>query len=273
MKRLILASSILFCGTTFADCPSSLPLKGISTVEDCRANSKNCVEAGAALREYMDARADDAPELLTIGLHGSPWHLYDADDRIMEIGDLAQLVKDQGPQIKRVELLSSWSGVAPDVHHQSLAAQLSRALGNMPVTGQDGFVWYASDGHTETTHQAFTMRAGAGRYLVKPGEKVMASLVVGWPLELEPEILKRQDGQGMLFEGAAYDVFLLCPERSLVAYEKGASFSNAVATYNAAIMHLERNEPGDKAVALALLKQAASAGDTKASEKLRALAR
>jgi TPR repeat protein len=64
---------------------------------------------------------------------------------------------------------------------------------------------------------------------------------------------------------------MLCPEKALRAFEASAGAGNPIGAYNAALMRLERNGAGDRKAALALLRNAAAAGDLKARQKLAAL--
>lgn len=271
MKLPVFFLFLASCTFAQADCPSTLPLKGFLGVDNCYPSTKNCNPADKVLYQYMDVRKDDDPEVLFIGLHGSPWHLYHGDYHILEIEELAQMVRQQGTQIKRVVLLASWSGVAPDRHSMSLAQKLSVALKGMPVTGQNGFLWFSRNGAVHTTQQAFT-GVTSGPYSVKTGEKVMASLVAGWPAGNEAAFAKNREGALMMRAGVGADIFTLCPERALKAFEASAALSDPIAAFNAAVMLLERGANGDASAAMALLKQAAALGDKKAQAKLNSLA-
>lgn len=267
MKLLLSLCAFAFCCLAQANCPSTLPVKGFIAADNCDPANTTCVDAGTALFQYVDGRKDTSESRLVISLHASPWHLYDHDYRILEINELAAMVRQHGPKIKEVVLVASWSGVAPDKHTKSQAQKLSTALNGMPVTGKDGFVWYSKDGAVNTTRQAFTgYRSGV--YRIKKGAKVMASLVAGWPMALEAQLTARGDGHGLNRVGAGFDIFLLCPERALQAFEASAAMSDPIGAYNAAIMRLERRQPGDEAEAITLLKKSAATGDKKAQAKL-----
>ena len=263
---IILASSF----GAQAGCFSTTQLKGAIAIKQCAPASANCIRADDALHKYMDATPDDGPTILSIATHGSPWHLYDGDYHILEIEEVAAMVRQQGSKIKRVVLVASWSGNSLDPHAKSLAQKLSMALGGMPVTGQDGFVWVSPNGALHTTHQAFTGRQ-SGPYWVGKKDEVMASLVPGWAIELEDKFLKSGDAAGLMQVGAAKDIFMLCPEGALESYDQGAKMNNPIAAFTAAIMRLERAKPGDAAAAMALLKHSAAQGDKKAEQKLKSL--
>jgi hypothetical protein len=270
MKRIAFLLIVTACWRAQAACTTTLPLKGMLDIKQCDASSASCVDANEALYAYMQAQPDDGPDVLSIATHGSPWHLYDQEYRIFEIDELAAIVRQQGPGIKRVELVASWSGAAPSPQSKSVAQKLSTALGGKPVAGKDGFVWVSREGKLHTTHQALTSRL-AGPYRVGKDDDVMTSLVAGWPVDLEAGFVKERDAAGLLRVGAAKEIFMLCPEGALKSYEESAALNNPIAAFNAAILRFERNGPGDAAAAMRLLKQAAAQGDAKAGKKLKSL--
>ncbi|MTW12845.1 hypothetical protein GM658_19745 [Pseudoduganella eburnea] len=260
LSLLSLLSLLAACATAQADCPTTLPLKGVINLDNCYPIGADCVPAAEALYQYTLASPDVGDEVLSISLHGSPWHFYGPDSRIMTIENMAGMVKQQGSKIHEVILMASWSGASPDKHRRSLAQQLSSALGDMKVSGPNGFLWYEKDGKTAVTQQAFTVFK-TGPYAVKKGEKVMASLVEGWPAQFEDTFAKQRDAQGLLRAGVGHEVFSLCPSRALAAFDASAALGNPIAAYNAAILRLERGDSGDREAALALLRKAATAGD------------
>jgi hypothetical protein len=187
----------------------------------------------------MEAVKDES-SVLTIGMNASPWHFYDQDMRIMTIEELANLLKPRlKPPVKRVLLIASWTGVAPEPTSKSIAKRLSALLGGFPVSGMDGFVWISKKGTIRTSKQAFTVKQTCP-YGVHPGEEVMVSLVAGWPIEFVEHYVKQKDADGIMRAGAGYDIYMLCPDRALELYEAAAKLSNPIAAYNAALMHLER---------------------------------
>jgi TPR repeat protein len=173
--------------------------------------------------------------------------------------------------LKRVVLVSSWTDVAPDRGNKSLAQKLSDALKGFPVSGMDGFLWIAKDGAMRTTRQAYTVKQGYGPYSIADGDEVMVSLAAGWPAELEDYFVKERNAEGIMQAGAGRDIYSLCPDRALQAFEAAAKLSHPIAAYNAAVMRLERNGEGDIEAATALLSQAASAGDKKSRARLQKL--
>jgi hypothetical protein len=271
MKRTLLVTLLATCSLARADCASTLPVQGFQSINSCSKAGADCVDADEALYQYVAAHKDEGPQVLSVSLHGSPWHLYGPDYHIMEIDELAALVRQQGDKIKHVVLHASWSGVAPDKQSKSLAQKLSDALKGMKVTGQNGFVWFSKEGKVSTTRQAFSGYV-SGPYRIKKGDKLMASLVAGWPAGLEADFAKRQDGQGLMRAGAGADIFMLCPEGALRAFDASAALSNPIGAYNAAIMRLERGHAGDEAAAITLLEKSAASGDKKAQAKLSSLA-
>jgi len=253
----------------FGGCESSLKLEGVVSIECCSPSDK-CIPADKAAYEYTESAKSD-PSELRISLHGSPWHLYDQDLRILTIEELSEIAKPQlRDGVKRIVLVASWSGVSPDHNSKSLAQKLSDLLGGFPVSGMDGFVWIAKDGSVRTTHQAFTI-VHPCPYGVHPGDEVMVSRVVGWPLEFEEDYVKKKDSEGIMRAGVGWDVYLLCPDRALQSFEAAAKLSSLTATYNAALMHLECGGEGDFKAATSLLSRAAAHGDKKAEAKLQKL--
>ncbi|MQA39187.1 SEL1-like repeat protein [Rugamonas aquatica] len=272
MKLFVFLFILVSCCAAQADCSTTVQLEGFVSIKQCSPASGQCIRADEAMFNYMNAKPDDGPTTLSIATHSSPWHLYDGDYRILEIEELAAMVRQQGSKIKRVILVASWSGIAPDSHSKSLAQKLSEALDGLPVTGQNGFVWVSPKGALHTTHQAFTGRV-SGPYWVGQNDQVMASLVPGWAIDLEAEFVKAHDAAGLLQVGIAKDIFMLCPDGALKSYDAGAALNSPIAAFNAAIMRLERDKPGDAAAAVALLKQSAAQGDKKAEKKLNSLIR
>jgi TPR repeat protein len=134
----------------------------------------------------------------------------------------------------------------------------------------DGFLWIAKDGNVRTTHQAMSLMR-SGPYGVAPGAEVMVSLAAGWPALMSDAVLKKRDADGIMRAGAGWDVFFLCPDHALQLFEAAAKLSSVIGAYNAAVMHLERGNPGDADAAAALLSQAAAAGDQKAKAQLEQL--
>lgn len=265
MKKLTVVLFVIILlmeyGYAFAECETSLKLQGALSVACCKP-ADSCKSAGETLYKYMDAIKDD-PEVLTIGLQASPWHLYDQEMRILRVEELAQMVKTQlKAPVKRIQLIASWTGVAPEKNWKSIAERLSSVLNGFPVSGMDGFLWVAQNGSIRTTKQAFTIKQTCP-YGVHPGEDVMASLVAGWPIEFGEDYVKNQDADGIMRVGAGYDIYMLCLDKALQSYEAAAKLSNPIAAYNAALIHLERGSKSDIAAATSLLSQAIALGDKK----------
>lgn len=267
ISRTIATLSLLAaCAGVRAGCPSTLPLQGTINVDNCYPMRDGCIPAAEALYRYNAAAPDDGEEVLSISLHGSPWHLYDSDYRILLIEDLASMVRQQGNKIQRVRLMSSWSGIAPEKGRKPLTQQLADALGGMKVSGPDGFLWIDKDGNTSTTRQAFSLFV-TGPYAIQQNGKVMASLAVGWSTQFEDAFAREKNADGLLLAGVGHEAFNLCPERALASFESAAALGHPVAAYNAAVLRLERNSGDDRTLAVALLRKAATAGD-KASAAL-----
>lgn len=272
MKYLLCALLLAASCHAMAECENGLPLHGVVTIDNCDARGPNCVRADKALYEYMESVKDD-PAAVSVGITASPWHFYDADMHILSVEELAArirplLAKDKG--LKRVVLLGSWTGVAPTPGGKSLAQRLSAALDGFPVQGEGGFLWIAKDGSMRTTNEAFSVMR-SGPYGIAPGAEVMVSFVAGWPATMSAQFVKAGNAEGIMLAGVGWEVFTLCPEQALQAFEAAARLSNAIAAYNAAVMLLERGHPGDAEAAMAYLSQAAGAGDKNAATRLEQL--
>ncbi len=260
----LLSPATLACDT------SHLQLSGVMSLETCspKQDSADCVYAGKALYEYMEA-IPDSDELFTIALQASPWRMYDGEMRILTADDVADAVRPQlGGKLERVELVASWTDVSPGPGEPSHADRVSKALGGFPVTGEDGFLWLAQDGTRRTTRQAFTTREGAGSYFVPKGSEVFVPLVAGWPAHVQDEI-PDADTDMLTRAAAGWDIFFLCPDKALAGFEHAATKGSGIAAYNAALMRLERGAGGDRAAALALLERGAALGDAKSIARLK----
>ncbi len=176
------------------------------SLEQCTAGD-SCVSAAEALFQYLTKKKEiDDPTVLNLSVHASPWRLYDVENRILTIEEVAQMVKPFiAKGVRRIVLKASWTGVSPDREGKSLAAKLSDALGGFPVEGINRFLWIAEDGSTRTTNQATTFFLGGGAYKIRHGREVMVSMVAGWPVALEDIFLKNKDSDGLKDAGAGWD--------------------------------------------------------------------
>lgn len=273
MKSLLFVALLFMSPAVLAECASTIPLEGAVSIKTCDSRTETCLSGAQAVHDYMNKVADD-PSRLSVGVTASPWHFYDAEMRIIAVEELAALLRPQlTGNVKRVDLVASWTGVAPQRGMKSLAQRLSEALKGFPVNGQDGFLWISRDGHLRTTRQAFSLVRGSGPYSVAEGDEAMVSLVAGWPASMEETYVNEKNAEGIMRAGAGWDVFYLCPERALQAFDAAAKLKHPIAAYNAALMRLERKGPGDREAAGELLRQAAGMGDTKAREILKKLER
>jgi hypothetical protein len=272
MQLLLSAALFSVSCIAFADCQTSLPLEGAISIKTCDPRTETCISGEKAVYDYMGNVKDD-PSVLTIALNASPWRFYDSEMRIITIEELAQMAQSKiSKEVKRIDLIASWTGVSPQHGGKSLARKLSDSLKGFPVSGKDGFLWIAKDGHLRTTHQAFTLRKGGNPYNIADGDEVMISLAAGWLAPLEEVLVKEQNADGLMRAGAGWDIFFLCPDRALQAFDAAAKLKHPIAAYNAALMRLDRRNSGDLEAATALLSQAADAGDKKAQVLLNNLA-
>lgn len=268
MKRAVFALCLL--SPAALACDHHLPLSGAVSVTTCspREGPTDCVYSGKALYDYMEA-VPDTDAIFTIALQASPWRMYDGEWRILTPEDVATIVRAQRDgNVQRVELVASWTGVSPGADTPSLADRVSRALDGFPVRGEDGFLWLSKDGIRRTTHQAYTVREGAGSYFLPAGADLFVPLVAGWPTFLEGD-LADTDPTLLTQAAAGWDVMFLCPDKALAGFERAAAKGSAIAAYNAALMRLERGGDADRTIALALLERAAALGDEKSQARLK----
>ncbi len=254
-----------------AKCKTLMPLEGVTSIPAC--DSSKCVTGAEAVYEYSNNIPENKdPNILVISLHSSPWHFYDGEMRILSIEEVAEIARPYIVKgVKRIILMASWSGVAPDSNENSLAEKLSNTLGGFPVSGMDGFVWLAPDGSIRTSRQAYSIWKSQGQYKIQEGAEVMVSMVAGWPVFYEDNFRGDKNPDGIMRAGAGWDIFFLCPDSALQSFEAAAKLSHPVAGYNAALIRLERDGKGDVEAATTMLAKAASAGDKKALARLRSL--
>jgi hypothetical protein len=267
--RLPLAIVMLLASLgAHAECESSLPLEGSIGIDTCDPAKGMCRDSTEALYAYMQNIEDD-DTVVTVAVQSSPWRMYDAQMRVLSVEDMVVVIRRSlTKKAKRVRLIGSWTGVAPDPRTPSLAEQVSGALNGFPVDGMEGFLWVSKDGELRTTQQAFTVRNGSGPYFVREGEDVMTALTSGWLSDLEDRVIENGDAEGAKRAAAGWDIYHLCPDHALRSFERAASLGSAVAGYNAASIRLDRAKAGDKEAAIALLSRAAELGDEKARIKL-----
>jgi hypothetical protein len=270
MKRMLVATLCLAANAAWADCSPDFRLSGTSVIEGCDPATQTCVDAAKAVYDYFEAQPDIADEF-SIAIASSPWRFYDGDMRILEIGEVADVVRKGIKGHKRVVLMGSWTGAAPEAGGMSLAQRLSAALDGFPVVGQDGFLWIDKDGGLRTTQQAYTLRKAAGAYTIAEGDEVMIAMVAGWPSFHEQQFVEAGDAYGVMRAAAGHDIFSLCPEGALASFEKAAELGSPIAAYNAALMHLEKGDEAGRVAARALLERAVGLGDDKAGQKLASL--
>jgi len=247
----------LACGTTTR-------LDGMLTIPQCDpAASKACIPAGEAL--YQATTAFDIPNVFTIALQTSPWRMYDADDRIVTVEEMAAVVRSKRSDAdRRAYLAGSWTAAKPDGREDTLARRLSAALDGFPVDGSDGFLWLSAAGDLRTTHQAFSAWK-TGPYAVERGADVLMPLVAGWTGDFEDRFAEEGNAAAVVRAGVGHDVFMLCEERARASFERAAAMGSAIGAYNAGLMHADA---GDRATAIAWLEKAQALGEAKAAAAL-----
>ncbi|HEY4529839.1 MAG TPA: hypothetical protein VIG97_05865 [Luteimonas sp.] len=258
---------VLLPGISVA-CEPAGALEGVMTIPHCDPTiaGDGCVPSAQAVHEAMEAL--EIPGAFTIGVQTSPWRMYDGEGRILTVQQVADAVRKQRDESDtRVYLIGSWTDQRPDGGGDTLAKRLSDALDGFTVDGTDGFLWLTPDGGMRTTRQAFSVWK-TGPYSVGKGDDVLAPLVPGAMAQFEDRFAELGRMEGVVQAGVGYDVFLLCPERALAAFERAAGMGSAIGTYNAGLIHVQE---GELSAAMAWLERASSLGEEKAVAALEAL--
>lgn len=245
-------------------CEAAPALDGVLTIAQCdpATSAKGCVPGGKAV--YDATEALDIPGVFTIGVRTSPWRMYDGEGRILTVEEVATVVREQRREKARIYLVGSWTAVRPDGTGHTLAQRLSDALDGLPVDGTDGFLWLSPDGAMRTTRQAFSVWK-SGPYSVEVGKDVLVPLVPGAMVQFEDRFAEEGIPEGVVEAGIGYDVFMLCQERALAAFERAGGMGSAIGAYNAGLMHVSN---GNSATGVGWLETAASMGDAKAAAAL-----
>lgn len=260
-------AALLLPTPTFA-CVASKALEGALTIPHCdpTIDSSNCIPGNQAVYEALEAL--EIPGVFTIGAQTSPWRMYDANDRIITVEEAAAMIRKQRPETDlRVRLVGSWTAALPEGEGATLAQRLSTVLDGFPVDGSDGFLWLSPKGDMRTTRQAFSVWK-TGWYHVPRGNDVMVALVPGALAQFEDRFAEDGQADGVVRAGVGNDVFMLCPQGALAAFERAAGMGSAVGAYNAGVMHAEA---GDPAAAITWLEKAVALGDEKAAARLTVL--
>lgn len=268
MRRSIIAMIALaatLASALASACVETDALEGSLAIPQCdpKMAGKTCVPGGRAVFAAM--KAHDVPAVFTIALQTSPWRMYDGDGRIMSVEELATMIRAQRPPTdKRVQLVGSWTAARPDGIGKTLSQRMSTALGGLPVDGFDGFLWASPTGALRTTRQAVSIWK-AGPYQVDPGADILVPLVSGAMAQFEDDFARDGTVAGIVEAGIGQDVFMLCPESALAAFERAANMGSAIGAYNAGSMHLEA---GRQSEAVKWLEQASTLGEAKAAAAL-----
>jgi len=265
LRTFGVAIAVLLLPAPTLACVAAKSLEGAVTIPQCDAKAKDaaCIPGHVAVYEALEAL--EIPGEFTIGIQTSPWRMYDGEDRIVTVDEMAASVRSKRPESdKRVRLVGSWTAARPDGEGATLAQRLSAALDGFPVDGSDGFLWLSPKGEMRTTRQAFSVWK-TGWYQVRKGDDVMLALVPGAVAQFEDDFARDGRADGVVRAGVGNDVFMLCPEGALAAFERAAGMGSAIGAYNAGVMHAEA---GDSAAAIVWLEKAAALGDAKAAARL-----
>lgn len=267
-RLLALAMAALLLPASASACVPATKLEGTLSIPYCdpNADADTCVPGGQAVFDALEAL--DIPGEFTVGAQTSPWRIYDGDDRIITIDEMAAVIRKQRTEKHHsVRLVGSWTAVLPEGDGATLAQRLSTSLDGFPVGGSDGFLWLSAKGAMRTTHQAFSVWK-TGWYHVARGEDVMVALVPGAMAQFEDQFAADGNAKGVVRAGVGKDAFMLCPDGALAAFERAADMGSAIGAYNAGVMHAEA---GDRANAIKWLEKASELGDAKAAERLAGL--
>ncbi len=268
--RLSLLLAIALLPAIGHACDQAFALEGALSIPQCdpAAAGADCVPATQAVYEALEAL--EITDVFTIGVQASPWRMYDAQGRILTVEEVAAAVRAGRPDSdRRVHLAGSWTSVRPDGRSETLAHRLSAALDGFPVDGSDGFLWLSPSGAMRTTTQAYSMWK-AGPYNVERGEDVLMPLVPGAMAQFEDQFARNGLAAGVVEAGIGFDVFMLCQDRALAAFERAAGMGSAIGAYNAGLM---RAEQGDRVSATNWLELAERLGESKATSALMELKR
>ena len=267
-KRISLALIIALLPGIANACDQASSLEGVLSIPQCDTEEAvgGCVSGRQAAFDALEAL--EIPGVFTIGVQTSPWRMYDGEGRIMTVEEVANAIRERRRESDtRVHLVGSWTAARPDGNSATLAHRLSAALDGFPVDGSDGFLWLTPAGGMRTTHQAFSVWK-TGPYSVGRGEDVLMALVPGALAQFEDQFAQDGLAEGVLQAGIGHDVFMLCQERALAAFERAAEMGNAIGAYNAGLMHVDS---GDHGAAMTWLEMAEALGDAKATVLLKVL--
>lgn len=267
-KRLSFALFVALLPGIANACDQASLLEGVLSIPQC--DPKTAVDGCVTGRQaaYDALQALEIPGAFTIGVQTSPWRMYDAEGRIMTVEEVASTIRERRKDShQRVHLAGSWTAARPDGNNATLAHRLSAALDGFPVDGSDGFLWLTPTGGMRTTHQAFSVWK-TGPYSVGRSGDVLMALIPGALAQFEDQFAKDGIADGVLQAGIGHDVFMLCQDRALAAFERAAEMGNAIGAYNAGLMHVDN---GDPTTAIKWLEKAKTLGDTKATAVLATL--
>lgn len=266
VHRLAVCLAIALLPAVGHACEQAPGLEGVLSIPQCRPASEQCIPGARAAHAALEAL--EIPDVFTIGVQSSPWRMYDAEGRSLTIEEVAAAIRAGMPASdRRVHLAGSWTAARPDGGGDTLAHRLSVALDGFPVDGSDGFLWLGPTGAMRTTRQAFSVWK-TGPYSVARGEDVLMALVPGAMAQFEDHFAANGNAAGVVQAGIGLDVFMLCQERALAAFERAAGMGSAIGAYNAGLMHAEQ---GDSAAAEHWLQLASRLGDLKAADALQGL--
>lgn len=244
----------------------------LRTIPACNPKQGECMNARAALFKRFGIGRDDDPRTLSLLMRASPWHVFDADYRIMQLDDLKQMIKSQlKPGMTQVELAASWTASKTMKNKPPMVQQLASAYPALKFSGVDGFAWITPKGKIYGTKQAFSLMNGHGYpYQVNASQDIMLGFIDGVALsfDFKKEAIKNRHADDLLAIAMAEESFGLCLDTALDTYVEAAKLGSNIAAYNAAMLYLDQ---GKTAEAQTWLQLAAKRGDQPAAKLLKQL--
>lgn len=272
IKLLALLAAMSLCQSNWACTAVGTPQleQDIRDIPACDAKQGKCRNAHDLMAERFSIGRDDDPYTLSLLMRASPWHVFDADERIMQLDDLKQTINSMlKPGMTKIELAASWTATSRGGQLPSVVQQLSAAYPALTFSGVDGFAWITPNGKIYGTKQAFSIMAGHSYpYEVNSAQDIMLSFIDGLVLNFnfKQEALEKKQADALLTIAVAEESFGLCIDTALDTYVQAAQMGNTIAAYNAAVIYKER---GETAQAREWLQQAAKQGDQPAARLLK----
>ena len=94
-RLLALALAALLQPASALACVPATKLEGTLSIPYCdpQADADTCVPGGEAVFNALEAL--DIPGEFTVGIQTSPWRMYDGDDRIITVDEMAAVIRKE----------------------------------------------------------------------------------------------------------------------------------------------------------------------------------